>query len=88
MKELIKVIPKKKKGSYSIITDISVLMVLLSSIQNILAINQMGFFAPSFLNMYCPPILHEEETLAVRITLFYTENMHKYCTEYAQYCSK
>lgn len=88
MKELIKVIPKKIKGSYNRITNIRVLMVLLYTIQNILAIKQMGFFSLSFLGMYCPPILCQRETLAVRITLFYTENINKYCTEYAQYCSK
>lgn len=82
MKKLIKV-----KGSYNIITDIPVLMVLLYTIQNILAIKQMGFFPMSFLSVYCP-ILHEGETLVVRITIFYTENMSKDCTKYAQYCSK
>lgn len=74
MKKVIKVIPKKKKkGIYNIITDICVLMVLLYTFQNILAIKQMGFFTLSFLSMYCPPVFCEGESLAVRITLLYTE---------------
>lgn len=48
-------------------------MVLLYAFQFILAIKQMGFFTLSFLSMYCPPVLCEGETLAVRITLLYTE---------------
>lgn len=63
-------------------------MAQLYSIQNILAITQMGFFALSFLSKYWAHTLHEGGALAVRINLFNTGNMNKYCTVYAEYFNK